>query len=191
MEQKNAKNAKRFWPPGLCFFLFNLPVVAAATNDPASLDRLHDIVTPPPVSWWPPAPGWHVGAALLLSILLLLLIRFVSRYRASAYRRAALRELAVLEEANDWRELPVLLKRVALTAYPRAEVASLDGGAWLQFLDRTARMTEFSQPAGKQLVQLAYVGATDGSVSETKELLAIAARWIANHSDLPSSHLDT
>ena len=38
-------------------------------SDPGSLDRLHDIVSPPPAPWWPPAPGWY---ALGLIVLLLL-----------------------------------------------------------------------------------------------------------------------
>ena len=131
MKQKNAKSAKGCWPQGLCFLLFNLQVVAAATNDPASLDRLHDIVTPPPVSWWPPAPGWYVGSALLFLSVLLLLIRFGCRYHANAYRRAALRELQELEQASRWPELAALLKRVALSAFPRSKVASLTGESWI------------------------------------------------------------
>jgi hypothetical protein len=29
-------------------------------DDPGSLDRLHDIATPPPAPWWPPPLwDWH------------------------------------------------------------------------------------------------------------------------------------
>jgi Domain of unknown function (DUF4381) len=34
-----------------------------------SLDRLHDIVVPPPVPWWPPAPGWCWNGAPLAAAL--------------------------------------------------------------------------------------------------------------------------
>ena len=183
MEQKNAKNAKRFWPPGLCFFLFNLPVVAAATNDPASLDRLHDIVTPPPVSWWPPAPGWYVGAALLLLILLLLLIRSVSRYRANAYRRAALRELAELEQANRWRKLPALLKRVALSAFPRSEVASLTGESWVAWLNQHGNGIEFGGESARLLSSETYNPDSMKTLptQHGREAAATARNWIRSH----------
>ena len=41
------------------------------TPDPTSLERLHDIVLPPPVPWWPPAPGWYWVMGLLGALLLL------------------------------------------------------------------------------------------------------------------------
>ena len=36
--------------------------------DPSSLDNLFDIVVPPPVSWWPPAPGWYVVGGLAIAL---------------------------------------------------------------------------------------------------------------------------
>ena len=35
------------------------------TLDPAHLHRLHDLVLPPTVPGWPPAPGWYGVFALL------------------------------------------------------------------------------------------------------------------------------
>ena len=35
-------------------------------ESPTGLDRLHDIVLPPPIPWWPPAPGWYVVLGVLL-----------------------------------------------------------------------------------------------------------------------------
>jgi hypothetical protein len=43
----------------------------SATN----LDRLHDIVVPAPVPWWPPAPGWYVVLTVALIIALYLVYR--------------------------------------------------------------------------------------------------------------------
>lgn len=36
------------------------------TLDPTSLDRLHDLVLPSSVPWWPPAPGWYGVLGLLV-----------------------------------------------------------------------------------------------------------------------------
>ena len=183
MKQKNAKNAKRFWPQGLCCLLFNLQVVAAATNDPASLDRLHDIVTPPPVSWWPPAPGWYVLAFLLVLVLVLVLVKWLQHRRASAYRRAALRELAELEQANRWREVPALLKRVALSAFPRSEVASLTGESWVAWLSQHGNGIEFGGESARLLSSETYNPDSMKTLPTQpgREATATARNWIRSH----------
>jgi hypothetical protein len=169
--------------PGALAFL--TAAVGKAADDPASLDRLHDIVLRPPISWWPPALGWHVVAAIALWLAAVGVVRAVSRHRANAYRRAALRELAALERTNRWEELPALLKRVALAAYPREEVASLSGDAWLRFLDRTAGTPGFGRVAGEHLLQLAYAGAEGATGLDSRVLVASVSRWITRHSEHP------
>ena len=83
-----------------------------------------------------------VGWCVLVLLLLWLGWRFWKRWQANAYRREALRELGEIETAPE--RLPELLKRVALVAYPRAEVAELSGDAWLGFLDGTLGSTDFT-----------------------------------------------
>ena len=95
-------------------------------NDPASLDRLHDIFVPPPVPWWPPAPGWYLLAVLAVLLLLLLIARQVMRWRADAYRRAAITKLNLLLAGGvvaagaerNLRGVAEILKRTALAAAP-------------------------------------------------------------------------
>lgn len=102
-------------------------------NDPGSLDRLHDIVTASPVPWWPPAPAWYVVLMLLLATLLGVLFYVWRRWKANAYRREALVLCQkIMDEAQPNQrsaQLAEILKRTALTTYPRAEVASLTGDA--------------------------------------------------------------
>ncbi|MEN8165633.1 MAG: DUF4381 domain-containing protein [Acidobacteriota bacterium] len=138
---------------------------------------------PEAVPWWPPAPGWYVLAGLVLIALGWLVLKVFRRWRADAYRRAALRLVRVVEQSGSTAELPALLKRTALSTYPRSDVASLSGEAWLAFLDGTLGTTDFSSGPGRPLVDLAFAAGGGSSLSEgeRKELVALAKRWIKGH----------
>jgi len=117
-----------------------------------SLEQLHDIVMPDPVSWLPLAPGWHV---LLLALLLGSLwsgLRYFQSYRDTRYRREALHEL----ESISPSELPALVKRTALAVWTREQVASLSGERWLEFLDQSGDTKVFTQGQGKLLLALSH-----------------------------------
>ena len=150
------------------------------TSDPASLQNLHDIVVPPPVPWWPPAPGWYLVMAIALGLAVVVAARAVIRYRRNAYRRAALAELQVL--ALDGDALPriaALLKRTALAAYPREHVASLAGQPWLTWLGDTSGLT-VPPAVGAALTHGVYAGT---SPTKAEALIEFAARWIRRHKD--------
>src|SRR5262245_40065720 len=106
--------------------------------DPTSLDRLHDIVAPPAAPWWPPAPAWYWVLAFVLVLVVALVLDRLLRWQRNRYRREALAELFQQEVAlyNPVRRaaalegLAALLKRTALTAFPRNQVATLTGPAW-------------------------------------------------------------
>ncbi len=159
-------------------------------SDPTSLDRLQDIVTPPPVPWWPPAPGWWVAGAAALALIGWLAWRAWTRWRAAAYRRAALAELRGIEAraADDAQraaalgDLPALVKRTALAAFPRAAVASLSGDAWLRFLDRTGRTDAFTAGRGRVLGAMAYdPRAAQLDAASAADLCAVVRGWIGAH----------
>jgi hypothetical protein len=65
--------------------------------------------------------------------------------RRSAYRRAG---LALLPEAHSIYEVSVLLKRVALAAWPRSQVASLHGPDWVNFLEDNCPGSDLKEIAG-------------------------------------------
>jgi hypothetical protein len=152
--------------------------------------RLQEVAPPEPAPWWPPAPGWYALGALLLLVLLWILWRGVTRWRANAYRREALQHLHRLEAralseggARALAELPALLKRVALASFPRAEVASVTGDAWLGFLDGNLGTTEFTRGAGRRLSALAYdqSSAVGLSPEDARALIRLARRWVRRH----------
>lgn len=155
------------------------------SQDPTSLERLHDLVLPAPTPFWPPAPGWLwlLGFAVVVTVTLLL-VGF-ARWQRNRYRREALSELARLEsrsgQADVLVELSELLKRTALTAYPRSQVAALSGPSWFAFLDGVAG-TRFSAGLGDKLEQALYRSAAaalepaelDASIREVRA-------WIRQH----------
>jgi hypothetical protein len=122
--------------------------------DPGSLENLHDLVMPVPAPWWPPAPGWIIVSAALIMVLGRWLIRAIRHGQSNRYRREALVLLGKMDDAET--ELPTLIKRVALSAYPRERVASLTGEQWLAFLDQTGHTDAFTTGAGRWVARLAY-----------------------------------
>lgn len=149
-------------------------------NDQTDLSHLADIVVPLPAPWWPPAHGWWILAAAFLVAIAILGGTAARRHRANAYRREALAALAAISPVATpagAAAVSAILKRTALVAYPRAQVASLTGERWLAFLDRTGRTDAFSRGPAAQLAQAAF-GAPlrDGAAA-----LAAARRWVKQH----------
>lgn len=152
---------------------------------PDTLAELREIHLPPPVSWWPPAPGWWLLAGLLVAFALLLAVWWRRRHRQGALARQARAELARVrrhyQEKRDprvmARELSRLLRRVAISCFPREQVAGLTGEAWLEFLDRALgeRESPFRQGVGRVLVEAPYAV---GVRIEAEPLLELVARWI-------------
>jgi hypothetical protein len=151
------------------------------SSDPTSLDRLHDVIVPPPVPWWPPAPGWVVIGFLLTLVLVYWIIRAVRHWQSNSYRREALELLETAQSSGA--ELATLIKRVALSVYPRARVASLTGEQWLTFLDQTGQTDAFTKGSGRWIAQLAYEPQLIASLPDTerRDLIAAVRDWIVRH----------
>jgi len=143
------------------------------------LSQLRDIHLPAPVSWWPPAPGWWALLALVL-IVAGLVVWFYRRRRRNRWRAIALNELARLRTTQPeglLSDLSVLLRRVAISRFPRREVAALTGEDWLAFLDRTlGDETAFRSAAGRALLSGPY--GNDGPEVDVGSLLDLCERWI-------------
>lgn len=144
-------------------------------SDPADLSNLRDIVVPSEVSPWPLAPGWWIVAAGGVFALGLLAATIVLRHRRNGYRREALRAL----EAADAQNISTVLKRAALAAWPREQVASLSGPAWLAFLDRTGGTTAFTAGPGHHVETLAFGGTLDEEATDAAR--AAAQEWLRDH----------
>ncbi len=163
----------------------------AADPDPGSLENLHDIVEPSAVPWWPLAPGWYAVGAIALLAVLWLGLRWIKHYRANRYRREALAELDQIHQRarvpEDRRmalsELAVLIKRVALVAYPRTEVASLSGDAWRHFLNLSGQTAVVTPETTQLMADAVYGAADDSTITEdaVRELFSAAEVWVRGH----------
>ncbi len=138
------------------------------------IDLLEDPQEPPEIPLTPQTPGWIV-LGVIAAVLLFLLIRWaVRKYRAGAYRRAALRELK--DAGEDPAATAAILRRAALCAYPREKVASLAGADWLAFLDRKFPGTGFADGPGQVFATAPY----RASPPDPKAA-ALARTWIKRH----------
>ena len=137
------------------------------TTDPHSLENLRDIMVPEPPPLWPPAPGVWVALVVGLAVLTALLLAWRRARRRTAYRRAGLQ---LLQAARTVRDVNVVLKRVALAAFPRPRVAPLYGGDWVAFLNEACSRTSFE----------AFAKAEPGS-DANPELQSRAGIWIRHH----------
>ena len=158
-----------------------LPSALAADKDPASLDRLADIVTLPPVSWWPPAFAWYMVIGSVLVLLSAIAYTAWLRWRKNAYRVTALAELERIEK-NPAAALHIaeILKRAALSTVPRQNVAALSGERWVRWLNQTGNGVTFSERSQQILCEHIY-GAGQPCDEEIKVLADTARRWIEKH----------
>jgi hypothetical protein len=95
-------------------------------------------------------------------------------------RKLALAELKAIEVENvptpeKLRRVSVLMRRVALSVYPREEVAGLTGEAWLLRLDEPLDSPEFSRGAGRLLLNGPYQPAGDSDITR---LLDLCREWL-------------
>ena len=132
-----------------------------------SLDNLRDIVLPEPPALWPPAPEVWLLLVVVVAAGATLLYQWRRQRQANAYRRAG---LELLHRAATLHEISVILKRVALAAFPREQVASLYGEEWAAFLRQTYGRRDFSP-----LVQVTPDTPADNKARR------LAATWIRHH----------
>lgn len=136
-------------------------------TDPYSLTGLRDIIVPDSPSLWPPAPGLWVALGMVILLVCFVAWRIHARVQQNAYRKAG---LLLVDEAKSTHDISVALKRVALAAFPREEVASLYGDAWSTFLHATCPREDF------QALQR-----TDEASAADENLIKLASTWIRHH----------
>jgi Ca-activated chloride channel family protein len=151
---------------------------ASAPVDPVA--GLIDIPLPPEVSLWPQTLTARATIVVMLLALAVSAWTFARRRYHDRYRREALAEVERIARSPGGveGELALLVRRTALAAFPREQVAALEGPAWLAFLDRSYGGVEFSRGAGRALATTAYA---PHAAAEPSQLIDLVRRWIEGH----------
>jgi hypothetical protein len=127
---------------------------------PDLLQQLRDIHVPAEPTWWPPAPGWWIIAALLLGAAVWGALQLLRAYRNAAPTRRARVLLRELYDAYDaGRVSPdeyahgcnALLKRLFVHGLGVDAARPVSDAQWLAMLDRCAGETAFSCGPGQAL----------------------------------------
>ena len=143
---------------------------------------LKDIHLPEPIGWWPPAIGWWL-LAVFISLLIVFLYWFYKRLTRKTAIKTAKKNLAAIKENHaidnnqKLRELSMLVRRVAISVNPRAEVASLTGRQWLGFLDKSITGMSFSEGCGQLLATAPYRN-TPPTELEISQLISLCEDWL-------------
>ena len=145
---------------------------------------LKELPLPDPVSWWPQTPGWYVIGGLALAGLCYLFWRLWTRYRRNAYRREGLARLEKMTtDPAALNELPLLLKRSALMAGSRQQVANLNGPAWIEWLNESAGEKLFSISDADTFERLAYArpDRAPPDTTNAEHLIEASKSWMRMH----------
>jgi len=172
------------WPPA------GLPTLSDPTGADA-LSGLRDIHLPPPVPFWPLAPGWWMLAGLVVLVLCVALLLELRRRRTLAYRAA--RELDRI--AGDTVSHPdslavaaaaaLLMRRIVLTRTGDTAAVARTGEDWQRFLREGSGRLKGGMPdaIGAFLAIAPYLppDAPQAQGVAREELVAAVRRWIRSN----------
>ncbi len=149
--------------------------------DPNQLP-LRDIHLPDAIGWWPLAPGWWILMAFFIigtsgSVFLWRKLTHKTVKNIARLELISIRNNMNLTTMEKVQALSVLLRRVCLSSFPRNQVASLTGAAWLKFLDSHSEGQKFTQGPGKILAEAPY---TRNTIIDIECLFDLCHDWIEN-----------
>ncbi len=138
------------------------------------LNMLEPAPEPSPISMAPQTWGWAALAILLLIVLFAAVSVVRKHRRANAYRRAALEELSVPDIPSA--KIAEVLRRTALAAYPRDQVAGLYGEEWVKFLNQSSDLNTLNQELSHALTEAPYK-----ATPSNEDLRQMARQWVRSH----------
>ena len=145
---------------------------------------LKELPLPQPVSWWPQTVGWYILGIALLSGLAWLCWKQWKHYQHNVYRRRGLAYLdAIGDNQASLKDLPYWLRKSALCAASRAEVAGLRGRSWIHWLNKSAGSELFQENDAMLLEKLTFTSEQSSLVDQdsARHLIEASKRWMRSH----------
>ena len=148
------------------------------------LGQLKDIHEPAPIGWWPLAPGWWILAGVLIALgfaAVWLYFYWRRQRQKKLYRTEGIRLLKALDlqQPRAVEAINLLLKRVAVVTFGRAQCGPLTGERWIEFLRATAD-TSMPESSRRAILESLY-SANDPAEQDLEILRNYAIDWIRNH----------
>tara|TARA_R110000868_G_scaffold10639_4_gene51647 strand:- start:49426 stop:49887 length:462 start_codon:yes stop_codon:yes gene_type:complete len=151
---------------------------------PSNSIPIKDIHVPPPIAMWPTSPGWYILLALVI-IAVAVGGYFLLRYlRKKRFRKLVLRRFDQLRQQADLIELSVLLKRIAIHRFSRAEVAGLQNQSWIDFLQNSLPKKSpvlFKGDIAELLITAPYQRKESIDKAATAKVFIAAKIWVENN----------
>lgn len=144
-----------------------------------NLNELKNIHLPDPVSIFPLAIGWYI---LIILTLIIAGVYFWWKFKyikRQKYIRNIYHMLAILYKGNannneTIAEVSILIKRVAMMKFPEQQPHKLFGEQWLIFLDTTGKTNNFTNGAGRNLLNI-Y---NNQSIDNPEEFFNVIKQWL-------------
>jgi len=152
---------------------------------PDLLQQLRDLQLPANPTWWPPAPGWWLVAALLLALGWLgvrIALRAYRRRRPIRRARQLHTELWTRYQAGELDDRGYvdgcneLLKRLMIHGLGIDAARRASDQPWLQLLDQALGEPAFTQGPGRMLGERRF---TPAPVADPAALAALVSRLLA------------
>ena len=129
-----------------------------------NLPELRDIHLPDGVSFFPPAYGWWVILAIIISAILAYhLVRIAIKKSRKVFALKTLENIDTHNVVNDSVKISEILRRICVYKYK--EAVTLTGKEWLYFLNSKSK-DKISSQAAELLINAPYISKKSTSFSE-------------------------
>lgn len=151
------------------------------TIDPLALP-LKPLMMPPPVHWWPLAPGWWGIIGIVLLIMIASVAWFI--YRKGHMKRWAKKQLRMAyqdylghkQKSVFIQQMSYLLRQICLAKKP--EAASLTGDEWLVVLEQMSPVPVVRTELGTWLIKAPYASEMACETAPIESLYQLCLKWV-------------
>ncbi len=151
---------------------------------------LRELFLPGGTGWFPETIGWVYLSVLLLALTVIYCLHRYHHWKTQAYRRDAIKSLTLMRDELSQtssmqtnplsiRDLPRLLRLVALTSSTREQVTKLHGQSWINWLNTKAGKQIFQVEDAEFLSQLAYANPDQIDLERSRHLITAVELWVS------------